>query len=423
MANVWNEIGDPTRALVVQQEALDIYKAIDDRISEVRALNLRAGWLLENLDDVDAARIAVERAQAIGNIDAVPINTADTNAVLARIHEALADQPRTIELGGLALQQYRSLSFRDGEATALLLLARAHLAEGRVVEAGAYAGQAAAVSQASGSWIQDAEAQHLLARAARVSGNPGAARRHIEAALERIERARATVGGTQLRTSFTAHYQEVYEDHVDVLMALHRTRPDEGFDRAALESSELSRARSLLDVLAAAAADIRTQVDAALLDRERDVRLRLNDKDVLARAACADGRMVDALRLDREVEALAAELQIIEGDIAASSPAFSALTRPRALSVDRIQRDVLDAGTVLLEYAVGKERSWLWAVTPAALVTFELPARRALDASVREVLETLTTRQRREPRLAASEWRQRVTTSDKRLESQPWCTG
>ncbi len=105
LASVWNDIGDFTRALAVQQEALDIYDAIGDRISVVRSLNLRASWLLENLDDVEAARIAIERARAIGDIDAAPINTADTNAVLAQIHLALADQPRAIELGGLALQQ------------------------------------------------------------------------------------------------------------------------------------------------------------------------------------------------------------------------------------------------------------------------------------------------------------------------------
>ena len=416
MANVWNEIGDPTRALVVQQEALDIYKAIDDRISEVRALNLRAARLIEN-DDVEAARTVVERARMVGDIDKVPINMADTNATLAQIHEALADHPRTLELAGLALQQYRALSFGDGETRALLLLAAAHLASGRPVDADSYARQAAALAQASGTWIQEAEAHYILARAARMSGIMVAAREHLESAIEGIERARATLGGSQLRTSFTARFQDVYEEQVDVLMALHRTRPAQGLDRAALEASELSRARSLLDVLAASASDIRGQVDGALLDRERDVRLRLNDKDVLARAARANARMSDASQLDREVASLAAEVQVIESDIAARSPAFAALTRPRALSVDRIQRDVLDADTVLLEYAVGKERTWLWGVTSTEIVAFELPGRAALEPAVREALELLTTRQRREPRLAAAESRQRLAAADARLET------
>ncbi len=132
---------------------------------------------------------------------------------------------------------------------------------------------------------------------------------------------------------------------------------------------------------------------------ERDVRLRLDDKDVLARDARAEGRKSDACRLDREVAALAADLQVVESHIAASSPAFSALTRPRSLSASRIQGEVLDAETVLLEYSVGKERCWLWAVTPTEIATFELPGRNAIEPLVRTILELLTTRQRRDPRL------------------------
>ncbi len=93
LAGVWSDVGDLTRALAVQQEALDVYRSIDDRISEVRGLNLRAAWLLES-GDVEAARAAVERAQALNDVDKVPINTADTNEVLARIHEARGEYRR-----------------------------------------------------------------------------------------------------------------------------------------------------------------------------------------------------------------------------------------------------------------------------------------------------------------------------------------
>jgi CHAT domain-containing protein/tetratricopeptide (TPR) repeat protein len=417
LAGVWNEVGELTRALEVQQEALDVYRSIDDRISEARGLNLRAAWLLEN-GDVDAARAAVERAQTLNDVDQVPINTANTNEVLAKIHEARGEYSKAIELAARSHEQFRSLGFHQGEATTLVLLAAAHLAEGRPDEARTYATRAAAASEASRIWTIDADARVVLARAARVAGNLDAAREHVETALERIERARATLGGAELRTSLTARYQELYEEHADLLMALHRSRPGDGFDRVALEASELSRARSLLDVLTAGAAEIRGRVDGALLDRERDLRLRLDDKDVLARDARAEGRTFDAARLDREMAALAADLQLVDSQIAANSPAFSALTRPRSLSAHRIQGEVLDADTVLLEYSVGKERSWLWGVTATEIVTFELPGRTAIEPLVRNLLELLTTRQRRDPRVGSAESLRRVKAADVRLEGR-----
>ncbi len=66
-------------------------------------------------------------------------------------------------------------------------------------------------------------------------------------------------------------------------MELHRQRPFDGHDAAALQASERARARSLLEILTEARADIRQGVDPALLDRERTLQQRLN-----ARGGTAD---------------------------------------------------------------------------------------------------------------------------------------
>ena len=60
-------------------------------------------------------------------------------------------------------------------------------------------------------------------------------------------------------------------------MRLHQQRPDEGFAEAALQISEKGRARSLLELLREARAEIREGVDASLIERDSELRRTIAD--------------------------------------------------------------------------------------------------------------------------------------------------
>ncbi|HKV09288.1 MAG TPA: CHAT domain-containing protein, partial [Thermoanaerobaculia bacterium] len=55
----------------------------------------------------------------------------------------------------------------------------------------------------------------------------------------------------------------------------------------------------------------------------------------------------------------------------------------RPVFLDEVQRELLDGDSVLLQYALGEERSVLWAVTPGTFETFELPPRKVLEDAAR----------------------------------------
>jgi hypothetical protein len=76
-----------------------------------------------------------------------------------------------------------------------------------------------------------------------------------------IESLRAKVISHELRASYFASKQNLYEFYINLLMSLDRLHPSEGFDAAALEASERARARTLLETLEGAGADIRQGVD------------------------------------------------------------------------------------------------------------------------------------------------------------------
>jgi CHAT domain-containing protein len=62
---------------------------------------------------------------------------------------------------------------------------------------------------------------------------------------------------------------------------------------------------------------------------------------------------------------------------------------PPLLSLSAIQRQVLDDQTILLEYHLGEERSFLWVVTTESYASFELPSRLKIELLAREVYELL----------------------------------
>src|SRR4029077_1936703 len=169
-------------------------------------------------------------------------------------------------------------------------------------------------------------------------------------------------------------------------------RPGQGFDRAAFEASEDARARSLLDVLRESGAAIRTGVDPALAARQRDLerRLALKEDRLQALLGRGKGESAESGTLEIESEKIRAELDNLDAEIRRSSPRYAGLTHPGAASLEEI-RALLDPETLLLEYSLGRERGYLWAVDAAGLRSFVLPGRDEIERAARALHQALST--------------------------------
>ncbi len=62
------------------------------------------------------------------------------------------------------------------------------------------------------------------------------------------------------------------------------------------------------------------------------------------------------------------------------SPRYAALTQPKSLDTKQIQQ-LLDSGTILLEYSLGEKKSYLWAVSPDSIASFDLPGREEIETA------------------------------------------
>ena len=175
------------------------------------------------------------------------------------------------------------------------------------------------------------------------------------------------------------------------MMRLHHSRPSEGHDAVALEIGERARARSLLDALAEARADIRQGVDPALLEREQALQRQLNvTAERLTNLLNDKHTEEQAVAVRKQLDSLLTEYQQLQAQIRTSSPRYAAFTQPQPLSVKRF--NVLDQDSLLFEYSLGKERSFLWAVTPTSITSYVLPKQVEIETAARRVYELLTAR-------------------------------
>src|SRR5262249_16502892 len=162
--------------------------------------------------------------------------------------------------------------------------------------------------------------------------------------------------------------RSVRETNLQVLVQLHRQQPAAGYDAVAMVAAENMRARSLLEMLGQSQAKIREGVDPALLERETSLRQTIAVKArQQQRLMAGQQREEQAAAAVKELDSLTHEYDQLQSTIREKSPAYAALTMPVPLSLSEIQQKVLDQETLLLEYALGEDKCFLFAVTPQAI--------------------------------------------------------
>ncbi|HEY5837822.1 MAG TPA: CHAT domain-containing protein, partial [Pyrinomonadaceae bacterium] len=252
-----------------------------------------------------------------------------------------------------------------------------------------------------------------LARAESGRGNLEVALSQSEVALNLIELLRSQAGGPEARATYLASVQDYFELKVDILTRLHKLDPSRGYAATALQTSERARARSLLETLAEAGIDIRRGVNSDLLNHEQAIVNELSAKaSEQARLMGMKSDEAALVKVGKDIRDLSVRYERIEHEIRAASPRYADLMLPRPLTLAEIRDQVVDSQTVLLEYYLGQERSYLWAVTSKSIESYELPKRAVIERAARRVYELLTVRNRRVKFETVEERRARIAKAD-----------
>lgn len=439
-------LGDKEQALEFYGKAADSFRAIGDREGTATALNGK-GEVLSHLNelgqsldcheeawqlclalgDIDGQMVSLRHmgkvhqargnasvaageddaaqgsyAQAVGYYEAVlKLSTSRKDRRvealslmdIGNVYSSLAEHSKALDYFARALRLNRATRNRRGEALTLNSIGHIHETRGEPQKALAFYTAALPLTRATKDRARESLTLYNIAHAEFGAGRLAESRAHVESSLQIIESLRTNVASHELRSSYFASVRRYYELYTSVLMRLHATRPGEGLDVRALEASERARARGLLDMLSEADADIKQGISPELFERERALRQLLNAKAerqmLLLNAETETGL---AASLAREIRALAAEYDEVEVQIRKQNPRYATLKQPRALALTEIQR-LLDDDTLLLEYALGVERSYLWAVTREGMTSHELPGSAEIEQAARNVYGLLTARQ------------------------------
>jgi CHAT domain-containing protein/Tfp pilus assembly protein PilF len=210
-------------------------------------------------------------------------------------------------------------------------------------------------------------------------------------ALNTLDNRFFHLGGVEeTRSRYRAEHIRYYQEYVKLL--IEQRKPEMAF-----EVMEGARARTLLAMLGKAHVGISKSADPGLSAKERKLRRSLNAETAyrlrVAEQPHADQQLAV---IDKQIEDLLLQLQQVQIQLRVSDPSYAALADSQKMGVNDIQR-LLDPNTLLLEYSLAEDGSYVWAVSNDSLQVFALPRRPEIEAAARRVYNDLTLRNKSSP--------------------------
>jgi CHAT domain-containing protein/tetratricopeptide (TPR) repeat protein len=386
--------GDPDTAVSQFSLAANLFEATNNPIGQATSM-LTLAVALRAADRIVEAHERLEGALTLAR--SIPDRLLEARA-LAHMGETQAAQgylDRAAENFRASESISRALGYSSGVMFAELDVADVLERQHKYDEARSRASDALGLSQSLRHRFAESLALYALAKLDLDVDRVDAALNHIQQSLDVAEQLRGDVASLDLRASYFASVRTRHEFQVGLLMNLHERHPDAEYATLAFNAAERARARSLLDALAQSLRGIREGAPPALLDREMAIRKSLSAAAQRLAQTPHDSAHADAFAaLNAEVDRLTNDYREIEARIRAESPRYASLTQPKPATVADVQRSALDESSVLLQYFVGTDRSYVWAVMRDGIVASALPGRREIERlawSYREALSLAAT--------------------------------
>lgn len=384
IGGIFYALGDSLLAQFHFEQALTLFQEAKDLRAEARTLSYLAN-LAGRSGDTQKALESYQKSLKVFRDTGDKNGVASVLSFIGETYWTIGNKQKALDHYQQSLLVWRSIGFREGEAINLLNIGYVYDWLGDVEKASNNYNQALPIFRLLGNQSGEATSLYGIARVNALRGNVNEALTTIETAINIIESLRAKIANAELRASYLASYQHFYRFYTDLLMQLHQSQPEKGFDVLAFQANERARARSLLDILNEARADIRQGINPSLLERERALQNQLEKKEQEKTKTLNKER---AAKLESEIQTLTKQYQELQSEIKIKSPKYAALTQPQPVSLKDVQQ-MLDADTILLEYSLSYDRSYLWVVSQNSIKTFRLPKQEDIETAARRFYETV----------------------------------
>ncbi|HXE72969.1 MAG TPA: CHAT domain-containing protein [Candidatus Nitrosotenuis sp.] len=368
-AAVYDELGRWEEAVGLLEEWAAREKDPDNLILAL----WRRGELFQRLKEPARARAALEQArvlarQALARFQATDRSRYGTTLwVLGFIEQALGRPGEARRAFQESLEIHRALGDNHMQAAILQQLAELAAGAGSLQESLGLYRQAASLYEQVKDRPSLGRALEGAAQVYRRLGRGAEALQAVGRSIDLLESQAAELRLGDLKAAFMSRESSRYALMIRLLF-------EAGQGPQAFAYSERGRARAFLDSLGNARVNLYRGVSPELVEREQQLIRRI---DALRLEMARGGLEVGPL--EQEMERLQAEHARLVREISLLSPDTASLRTVQVVPADQIRR-ALPADTVLVEFFVGPEGLYAWALRSDGLVA------RRLEGGEEEVL-------------------------------------
>jgi CHAT domain-containing protein len=393
LAFVFEESGLPESALAQYQRAMEYFRQAAEERSSNRMF-LQTAYMQFLLENYSAALTLLQ--EALAKFESSP---ASSQLDIAECHEYMGQVYISVGQYDLALQHlqpllaiYNKTGNRQEQAQVEALIGRIYQQQGSISRARKSYLEASRIFREVSAPLKDASVRFALGRLELDNGNYEAAERYLKDSIEGAENIRRDLQTRVFAAAFSASVHERYEAYIECLMRKHKAQPSKGLEVLAFEASELARARSLAELLRDTQTTVLVGVDPQLAQKEKSLRQAIRatvDQTVSLLATNYKKEELD--KLEASLTRLREQHKQITTKLRELNPDYDKIKAPNNYSLQQIQNLVIeDDQTVLLEYLVGKNASYVWAITRNSVEVFELPGADVITNAVRRVYENVS---------------------------------
>lgn len=377
---LYYETGESDRSEAPLKEALRIAREMKNKVLESVSLDTLG------LSEMDREHYPAALDYYQQSLDLKPENPLVMAEVLNNMgitHELMGESKKAVEILQEALKTQEA-SGNGANPIMLSNLGDSQLSLGQFADALASEERALALIRQSGGMAQSEwYCEKRIGKVQHAMGHNEEALSHYRISIDDLERIRPGVLATESGRATVNRSHEVFTEAADLLIDMHR-------EAEALEVAERGRARGLLDLLA--------ESQVGLAD-EMTPEQRQREEGILGRIAAAQKQLwkekvspEEEKKQKAELASAEEALEVFHLEVRRVNPRYASIRYPDPITVSRIQKDLLDANTVLVEFLLGEKRSFVWAISKNNVAAAILAPRKEIEEQIASYQKLLTQR-------------------------------
>lgn len=211
---------------------------------------------------------------------------------------------------------------------------------------------------------------------------------HYQEAIKEIEKVRIKLGLDVNQSGYIYSKLDVYEHLLNLLFTLYLQDPDKEYGEEMFLAAEKGKARSFLDNLEESQIDISENLSDEYEKRELEITNRIS-ASIKKISKGSNSSSSDMELIKKELFQAEEDYTHLLNQMLAEKVNISKVISPMPFSLNYLQDRYLDPETVLIEYSLGEDKSFVFFVSKNIFKIFELPPHAEIKDSIKVYLRVL----------------------------------